>query len=128
MPLHRLVITTIATIASLALVGCEPTETSSRNSSRDSSRDSSSTKSRATVKITASKGVCWTGKVGREAKSGCGRATVQIRDSKGTYRIQLRKTKGSGQLAVVLIVDDKTVDRGEITGSSGVVAISYADR
>lgn len=139
MPVHRLTTIAIAAVVSLALVGCEPVETTSRGSKSSSSKSSStksktsdnsgksSTKSRASVKITASNKVCWAGKVGGQTKKGCGRATIQVRNSEGTYRIQLRKTKGSGNLSVVLIVDGDRVDSGSITSSSGAVSISYAN-
>ncbi|TCN41763.1 hypothetical protein EV644_104145 [Kribbella orskensis] len=138
MPVHRLTTIAIAAVVSLALVGCEPIETTSRSTKGSSSKSSSSktsgnsgkssTKSRASVKITASDKVCWAGKVGGQTKKGCGNATIQVRDSKGTYRIQLRKTKGSGTLKVVLIVNGDRVDSGSITSSSSAVSISYANR
>ena len=137
MPVHRLTTIAMAAVVSLALVGCEPVETTSRSTKSSSSKSSSktsgnsgksSTTSRASVKITASDKVCWAGKVGGQTKKGCGSATVQVRDSKGTYRIQLRKTKGSGSLKVVLIVNGDRVDSGSITSSSSAVSISYANR
>lgn len=138
MPVRRLTTIAIATVASFALLGCEPLETTSQSSSKSStnsksknkgktSSGSSSTKSRASVKITASEKVCWSGTVGGKAKKGCGRATIQVQDSKGTYRIQLRKTKGSGSLAVVLIVNGKSVQSSNITATSSVISISYAN-
>jgi hypothetical protein len=140
MPVHRLTTIAIAAVVSLALVGCEPIETTSRSGNSSSTKSSSSksktsgnsgkssTKSRASVKITASDRVCWAGTVGGQTKKGCGNATIQVRDSKGTYRIQLRKTKGSDNLKVVLIVNGDRVDSGSITASSGAVSISYASR
>jgi hypothetical protein len=142
MPVRRLTSIIVAALVSFALVGCDPIETtnsngksSSKSSSKSSAKNSgkstgnsSSTKSRATVKITASDKVCWVGKVGSVSKKGCGRATIKASDSKGTYRIQLRKTKGDGNLTVVLVVNGESVDGGKITASSGVISIAYANR
>jgi hypothetical protein len=138
MPVRRLTSIIVAALVSFALVGCEPIETtnsngksSSKSSAKNSGKstgNSSSTKSRATVKITASDKVCWVGKVGSVSKKGCGRATIKASDSKGTYRIQLRKTKGDGNLTVVLVVNGESVDGGKITASSGVISIAYANR
>lgn len=130
MPVRRLTTIAIATVASFALLGCEPLETTSQGSSKSSTSSkgkTSSTKSRASVKITASEKVCWSGTVGGKTKKGCGRATIQVQDSKGTYRIQLRKTKGSGSLSVVLIVNGKSVQSSNITATSSVISISYAN-
>jgi uncharacterized lipoprotein NlpE involved in copper resistance len=134
MPVRRLTSITVAALVSFALVGCDPIQTTNSNgkssskSSGKSTGNSSSTKSRATVKITASDKVCWVGKVGSVSKKGCGRATIKASDSKGTYRIQLRKTKGNGNLTVVLVVNGESVDGGKITASSGVISIAYANR
>jgi hypothetical protein len=135
MPVHRLATTALAAVVTLALVGCEPIETTSRSKSSSSSKTKtssnsgkSSTKSRASVKITASDQVCWAGKVSGQTKKGCGSATLQVRNSKGSYWVQLEKTKGDGKLTVVLIVDGDNVDSGSITSTWGAVSISYANR
>lgn len=134
MPVRRLTSITVAALVSFALVGCDPIQTTNSNgkssskSSGKSTGNSSSTTSRATVRITASDKVCWAGKVGSVSKKGCGRATIKASDSKGTYRIQLRKTKGNGNLTVVLVVNGESVDGGKITASSGVISIAYANR
>jgi hypothetical protein len=138
MPVRRLTTITVAALVSFALVGCEPIETtnssgksSSKSSSKSSGKstgNSSSTKSRATVKITASDKVCWAGKVGSVSRKGCGSATIKASDSNGTYRVQLRKTKGNGNLTVLLVVNGESVDGGRITASSGVISIAYANR
>jgi hypothetical protein len=64
--------------------------------------------------------------VSGQSKKGCGSATLQVRNSKGSYWVQLQKTKGNGKLTIVLIVDGDNVDSGSITSTSGAVSISYA--
>lgn len=106
MPVHRLTTIAIAAVVSLALVGCEPVETTSRGSKSSSSKSSStksktsensgksSTKSRASVKITASNKVCWAGKVGGQTKKGCGRATIQVRTPEAPIGSSFERPRG----------------------------------
>ncbi|MEV0288538.1 MULTISPECIES: hypothetical protein [unclassified Kribbella] len=133
MPLRRLITIAVAALASLALLGCEPIETTqqgsapnSRPSKGKSTGTTTTSTSRATVKITAADSVCWAGQIGRGTKKGCGSATLSVKDSGGNYRILLRKTKGNGNLTVVFTVNGKRVNSGSITSSSGIVSISYA--
>jgi len=136
MPVRRLTTIAVATLLSLTLFGCDPVTTTSQNGSsskatskskiKTSSGNNTSSKSHATVKITADNEVCWSGQIGHDPQKGCGRATIFIRDSNGNFVIQLRKTGGSGNLVVVLIVDGNTVDSGQVTSNSGVVSISFA--
>jgi hypothetical protein len=104
----------------LVIAACRP-ETS-HESSHESSRSSSSRNtSKAVVKITASDGVCWTGRIGHTERSGCGSVTVRnVKGQNGTINVKLRKTKGSGTLTVRLIVGGKTVDRSVVRSSSVV--------
>lgn len=81
----------------------------------------------ATVKITASDDVCWAGQINGASKIGCGSSTVQLKDPNGTYTVSLHKTRGNGNLTTVVIVDGKRVDSESISGSSGVISISYAE-
>ena len=77
------------------------------------------------MRISASKKTCWAGRIGATTKKGCGSATFQVKASNGAYTVNLRKTKGSDGLSVVLVVKGKKVDSGRISSSSSVVAISY---
>lgn len=131
--LTTLAIASVAFVSSAAPQGCEPAETTSRDpgatsTSRPSNKgngNSSSSTSRAVVKITASDKVCWSGQVGRRTAKGCGNATLQIQDSNGRYRIEVYKTKGTGTITLVLVVKGKSVNRGTISASSGVISINY---
>jgi hypothetical protein len=109
----------------LVIAGCDPPESSSRSSrSSGSSGSSSTTTSKAVVKITASEDVCWSGRIGRTEKSGCGSATVRnVKGSDGVYTVKLRKTKGSGGVTVKLIVGGRTVDSSVIVSQSSVVTV-----
>jgi hypothetical protein len=125
---RRLMTTVAATVLTLAVVGCEPVETTgskSKGKGTGGTTTTTATTSRAQVKITSAKGVCWKGKVGRTAKSGCGSTTVVVKADNGTYRVQIRKTKGQGRLTVALVIAGSTVDHAQVSGTSGVVALSY---
>lgn len=143
MPDTRLTVPAIVLLSSLVLLGCEPVETTSRNTSnrsnpkstakstakttaKSTAKTTTSTTSRAVVRITASDKVCWTGQVGRQTRKGCGNASVQIQDTGGNYRIYIRKTKGNGSIALVLVVNGNRVDSGTISASSGIISINYA--
>ena len=129
MRLVRLAATTLASLVALTLVGCEPIETTSKGkankpkgsqgTSKTTTRTDGTSKStsRTEVRITTAKGVCWKGKINGASKSGCGSAV---------YRVEIRNSKGEGRLTVVLVVSGDTVDRANITGTSGIVALSYA--
>jgi hypothetical protein len=125
MPVRRLATIVVAVLVSLTSVGCDPVETSGKHPSGKTT--TAVTTSRATLKITASDSVCWAGQVGRGNKKGCGSSTLQVKDSNGTYTIFLHKTKGNGKLTVVFAINGTRVDSGSITGTSGVVSISYAE-
>jgi hypothetical protein len=115
------VLETLAAVL-LVIAGCDPPESSSRSSG--SSGSSSTTTSKAVVKITASDDVCWSGRIGRTEKSGCGSVTVRnVKGSDGVYTVKLRKTKGSGGVTVKLIVGGKTVDSSVVVSQSSVVTV-----
>jgi len=134
----RLAAATLASLVALTLVGCEPIETTSKGkankpkgsqgTSKTTSRSEGTSKStsRTEVRITTAKGVCWKGRIGGASKSGCGSAKVRIKAQDGVYRVEIRKSKGEGRLTVVLVVSGDTVDRAHISGTSGIVALSYA--
>ncbi|MFG1816464.1 hypothetical protein ACGFIF_22100 [Kribbella sp. NPDC049174] len=131
MPARRWITLAITLLVSLLLTGCEPTKTTSGtgstgSSGRGSVEKTTTAKTGATVRITASKKTCWAGQVGAANRKGCGSATYQLKASSGSYRVNLRKTKGVDGLTVVLVVNGKKVDSGRISSSSSVVAISYA--
>ena len=100
----------------LVIAGCRP-ETSSGSSSSSSRKTS-----KAVVKITASDGVCWSGRIGRTERSGCGSVTVRnVKGGQsGIVTVRIHKTKGSGTLSVRLIVGGKTVDKSVVSSSSVV--------
>jgi hypothetical protein len=129
MPVRRWTTVAIALVVSLMLTGCEPPKTTSGTGSGSGSsgkKTTTTTQTGATVRITASKRTCWAGQVGAATKKGCGSATFQVKTSNGSYRVNLRKTKGADGLTVVLVVNGKKVDSGRISSSSSVVAISHA--
>jgi hypothetical protein len=131
MPVRRSTTAAIAGLALLVLAGCEPPKTTSGTGTAPSSKGTANkgtatTKAGATVRITASKKTCWAGKIGATTKKGCGSATFQVKSSKGSYRVNLRKTSGADGLSVVLVVNGKKVDSGRISASSSVVVMSYA--
>ena len=84
-------------------------------------------RSYATVKITASDDVCWAGQINRASKIGCGSSTVQLMDPNGSYTVSLHKTRGSGPLTTVIIVDGNRVNSQSTSGSGGVISISYVE-
>jgi hypothetical protein len=110
MPVRRLITIAVATLASLAMLGCEPIETTEQGGTQNGRTSARN------------------GQVGRGNKKGCGSATIQVQDAGGNYRILLRKTKGNGNLTVVFTVNGKRVESGSITASSGVISISYANQ
>ena len=130
MSVRRWITVVVALVVSLMLTGCEPpkTTTSGTGSSgkNSSGKKTTTTQTGATVRITATKKTCWAGQIGATTKKGCGSATFQVKASNGSYRVNLRKTKGADGLTVVLVVKGKKVDSGRISSSSSVVAISYA--
>jgi len=112
----------IATLVSLALTGCEPTKTTTTGSKgRTTTTSKTTTRSGATVQITTSKNTCWSGRIGGKATHGCGSAKFQVKSSKGSYTVNLHKTKGADGLSVVLVVNGKKVDSGRGNSTSVVV-------
>ena len=126
MSVRRWTALAIALLVSLVLTGCDPPKTTTSTGGRGKTTTTTSTQTGATVRISASKKTCWAGRIGATTKKGCGSATFQVKASNGAYTINLRKTKGSDGLSVVLVVKGKKVDSGRISSSSSVVAISYA--
>jgi len=126
MSVRRWTTLAIALLVSLVLTGCDPPKTTTSTGGRGKTTTTTSTQTGATVRISASKKTCWAGRIGATTKKGCGSATFQVKASNGAYTINLRKTKGSDGLSVVLVVKGKKVDSGRISSSSSVVAISYA--
>ena len=127
MSVRRWTTLAIALLVSLLLTGCEPPKTTSSTGGKGkTTTTTTTTKTGATVRITASKKTCWTGRIGATSKKGCGSASFQVKASNGAYNVNLRKTKGADGLSVVLVVKGKKVDSGRISSSSSVVAISYA--
>ncbi|WP_328519541.1 hypothetical protein [Kribbella sp. NBC_00359] len=126
MSVRRWTTLAIALLVSLVLTGCDPPKTTTSTGGRGKTTTTTSTQTGATVRISASKKTCWAGRIGATTKKGCGSATFQVKASNGAYTVNLRKTKGSDGLSVVLVVKGKKVDSGRISSSSSVVAISYA--
>jgi len=130
MPVRRWIPLVIATLMTLVLTGCDPPKTTTttpgkgKPTSGKTTTGKTTTQTGATVKITTSKGTCWAGRVGATSKQGCGSATFQVKSSNGTYTVNLRKTKGSDGLSVVLVVNGKKVDSGRVSSSSSVVVSS----
>jgi hypothetical protein len=99
----------------LVIAGCEPPESSSGSSSRAS---------KTVVKITASDDVCWSGRIGRTEKSGCGSVTVRnVKGRDGVVRVRLHKTAGSGMLSVKVLIRGKTVDSSAISSQSSIITV-----
>ncbi|TWD72540.1 hypothetical protein FB561_7532 [Kribbella amoyensis] len=141
MSIRRLTLAGAAALLALLLLGCEPTtSTGGRPSTKPTTgkangkangkatAKTTTAQSQATVRITASDGVCWKAKVGRESRAGCGSSTLQAKDSRGIYRITLNKTKGAGELSVVLVVSGRSVDRGSVTSDAGLVSMTYTNQ
>jgi hypothetical protein len=126
MSVRRWTALAIALLVSLLLTGCEPPKTTSSTGGKAKTTTTTTTQTGATVRITASKKTCWTGQIGATTKKGCGSAGLQVKASNGAYTVNVRKTSGTDGLTVVLLVKGKRVDSGRISGSSGVVAVSYA--
>ena len=125
MSVRRWAVPAVAALVMLGLTACEPldtTTTGGKPTSRGKPTAKPTARSGATVKITTSNKTCWAGRIGTTTRQGCGSATFQVKASKGTYTVNLRKTKGGDGLSVVLVVNGKKVDRGS---SSSVVAVSY---
>jgi hypothetical protein len=132
MRVPRLVTAAVVAVVALGLAGCDPVETGShsqtksQSKSHSKSKSTSQTQSSTQVKIqTSSKKVCWKGKVDGSSKSGCGSKTINVRVDSNGVQVRIQKTKGNGKLVVVLVVHGQTVDHAQVTGSSGVVALSY---
>jgi outer membrane biogenesis lipoprotein LolB len=127
MSVRRWTTLAIALVVALVLTGCDPPKTTTSTGGKGkTTTTTTTTRTGATVRISASKKTCWAGRIGATSKKGCGSATFQVKASNGAYTINLRKTKGSDGLSVVLVVKGKKVDSGRISSSSSVVAISYA--
>ena len=128
MSVRRWAVVTAVSLVTLGLTGCEPIETTTTGTGGKPAAKptgKATAQTGASVKITASKKTCWAGRVGATARQGCGSATFQVKSSNGSYNVSLRKTKGNDGISVVLVVNGKKVDRGRISSSSSVVAISY---
>ena len=126
MSVRRWTTLAIALLVSLVLTGCDPPKTTTSTGGKGKTTTTTTTRTGATVRISASKKTCWAGRIGATTKKGCGSATFQVKASNGAYTVNLRKTKGTDGLSVVLVVKGKKVDSGRISSSSSVVAISYA--
>ena len=126
MSVRRWTTLAIALVVPLVLAGCDPPKTTTSTGGKGkTTTTTTTTRTGATVRISASKKTCWAGRIGATSKKGCGSATFQVKASNGAYTINLRKTKGSDGLSVVLVVNGKKVDSGKISSSSTAVAISY---
>jgi len=130
MRVPRLVTAAVVAVVALGLAGCDPVETGShsqaKSRSKSQSQSQSQSQSSTQVKIqTSSKKVCWKGKVEGSSRSGCGSKTINVRADSNGVQVRIQKTKGNGKLVVVLVVRGQTVDHAQVTGSSGVVALSY---
>jgi hypothetical protein len=101
--------------------------TTTSGGSKSKSGSTTSTRSYATVKITAPNDVCWAGQINRASKIGCGSSTVQLMDPNGSYTVSLHKTRGSGPLTAVVLVNGNRVDSGSVSSNSSVISISYAE-
>jgi hypothetical protein len=129
MRLPRLVTAAVVAVVALGLAGCDPVETGSHSQTKSQSKSKSKSKSQSTSQVriqTSSKNVCWKGKVDGSSRSGCGSKTINVRVDDNGVQIRIQKTKGNGKLVVVLVVRGQTVDHAQVTGSSGVVSVSYA--
>jgi hypothetical protein len=128
MRVPRLVTAAVVAVVALGLAGCDPVETGSHSQTKSRSKSQSQTQSQSSTQVkiqTSSKKVCWKGKVEGSSKSGCGSKTINVRADGNGVQVRIQKTKGNGKLVVVLIVRGQTVDHAQVTGSSGVVAVSY---
>ena len=128
MRVPRLVTAAVVAVVALGLAACDPVETGSHSQTKSQSKSKSKSQSQSSsqVKIqTSSKEVCWKGKVDGSSKSGCGSKTINVRVDSNGVQVRIQKTKGNGKLVVVLVVRGQTVDHAQVTGSSGVVALSY---
>jgi hypothetical protein len=101
--------------------------TTTTSGSKSKSGSTTSSTSYATVKIAAPNDVCWAGQINRASKFGCGSSTVQLMDPNGSYTVSLHKTRGSGPLTAVVLVNGNRVDSGSVSSSSSVISISYAE-
>jgi hypothetical protein len=127
MRVPRLVTAAVVAVVALGLAGCDPVETGSHSQTKSQSKSKSKSQSTSQVRIqTSSKSVCWKGKVDGSSKSGCGSKTINVRVDDNGVQVRIQKTKGNGKLVVVLVVRGQTVDHAQVTGSSGVVSVSYA--
>ena len=129
MRVPRLVTAAVVAVVALGLAGCDPVETGSHGQTKSQSKSKSKSQSQSTSQVriqTSSKSVCWKGKVDGSSKSGCGSKTINVRVDDNGVQIRIQKTKGNGKLVVVLVVRGQTVDHAQVTGSSGVVSVSYA--
>ncbi len=127
MRVPRLVTAAVVAVVALGLAGCDPVETGSHSQTKSQSKTKTKSQSTSQVRIqTSSKNVCWKGKVDGSSKSGCGSKTINVRVDDNGVQVRIQKTKGNGKLVVVLVVRGQTVDPAQVTGSSGVVSVSYA--
>ncbi len=131
MRVPRLVTAAVVAVVALGLAGCDPVETGSHSQTKSQTKSKTKTKTKtqstSQVRIqTSSKSVCWKGKVDGSSKSGCGSKTINVRVDDNGVQVRIQKTKGNGKLVVVLVVRGQTVDHAQVTGSSGVVSVSYA--
>jgi hypothetical protein len=123
---RRGIVLVLATLLSLALTGCEPPKTNTGSKSTSTTtkgRTTTRTQTGATLQITTSKKTCWSGQIGATTKHGCGSATIRLKSSKGSYTVNLHKTKGPDGLIVVLVVNGKKVDSGR-SSSTSVVTVT----
>jgi hypothetical protein len=128
MRIPRLVTAAVVAVVALGLAGCDPVETGSHSQTSSKTKTKSKSQSQSTSQVriqTSSKKVCWKGKVEGSSKSGCGSRTINVRADANGVQVRIQKTKGDGKLVVVLVVRGQTVDHAQVSGSSGVVSLSY---
>ena len=129
MHVPRFVTAAVVAVVALGLAGCDPVETGSHSQTKSQSKTKTKSQSQSTSQVriqTSSKNVCWKGKVDGSSKSGCGSKSINVRVDDNGVQVRIQKTKGNGKLVVVLVVRGQMVDHAQVTGSSGVVSVSYA--
>jgi hypothetical protein len=108
-PKKKIVATAMFPFAFLAVTpgSCGTTSTTSSDS--------------ATVVVTASDDVCWSGTVDDRPVSGCGTASYTSNGS--THRAKVTKNRGHHGLTVSLVSNGKTVDESTVQSSNQYVTV-----